>query len=250
MTKVDNISVVIIAKNAEATIENTLASLKRLTEVILYLNDTVDKTQEIAAKYTNVKVVEGEFTGFGQTKNAATNYSKNSWVLSLDSDEVLSEEFVENLTKIKLDNKNVYRILRSNYYKKTEVKHCWGKDEIVRLYDKEKTGFNDNKVHEFVIETGFDVLELEGEVRHYPYTTITDFIIKLDRYSTLFAEDKKGKKKSSPLKAFANGSFSFFKTYFLKRGFMDGYAGLIIAFSHMATNFYKYMKLYELNNEK
>ncbi|MGB3750645.1 MAG: glycosyltransferase family 2 protein, partial [Arcobacteraceae bacterium] len=58
-----------------------------------------------------------------------------------------------------------------------------------------------------------------------------------------------GRKKSSPLKAILNAKFSFFKTYFLKRGFLDGYAGLIIAFSHMATNFYKYIKLYELNKE-
>jgi hypothetical protein len=47
-----------------------------------------------------------------------------------------------------------------------------------------------------------------------------------------------------------NGGFSFFKTYFIKRGFLDGYAGLVIAFSHMATNFYKYIKLYELNQKK
>jgi hypothetical protein len=90
---------------------------------------------------------------------------------------------------------------------------------------------------------------LHGILRHYPYTSITDFIIKLERYSTIYAQDNAGKKSSSPTKAFFNGVFSFLKTYILKRGFLDGYAGLIIAFSHMATNFYKYMKLYELNCE-
>ena len=86
-------------------------------------------------------------------------------------------------------------------------------------------------------------------MEHYPYSTVTDFIVKLDRYSTKFAQDNVGRKSSSPLKAFFNSQFSFLKTYFIKRGFLDGYAGLVIAFSHMATNFYKYIKLYELNKE-
>jgi len=87
-------------------------------------------------------------------------------------------------------------------------------------------------------------------MKHYSYMSISDFIIKLDRYSTLFANDNVGKKSSSPAKAFFNGLYSFFRTYILKRGFLDGYAGLIIAFSHFATNFYKYIKLYELNLEQ
>jgi hypothetical protein len=88
---------------------------------------------------------------------------------------------------------------------------------------------------------------IEGSIQHFPYQTITDFIMKLDSYSTIYAKDNAGKKASSPSKAILNAHFSFFKTYILKKGFLDGYPGLIIAFSHMATNFYKYMKLYEMN---
>lgn len=249
MISIKNISVVIIAKNAEATIKQTLESLIDFEEVILYLNDTNDNTVTISQKFKNVKIVEGSFLGFGPTKNEATKYAKNDWILSLDSDEVLSKDFLLNLSKLSLDKNCVYKILRSNYYKDCEVKHCWGKDEIVRVYNKKLTSFNQNKVHEFVLEKEYKVLLLDGEVKHYPYSNITDFIIKLDRYSTLFAQDKKGKKKSSPTKAFFNAGFSFFKTYFIKRGFLDGYAGLVIAFSHMATNFYKYIKLYEANKE-
>ncbi|WP_320034585.1 glycosyltransferase family 2 protein [Halarcobacter sp.] len=249
MINIENISLVIIAKNAELTIKNTLESLNAFDDVVLFLNDTSDKTIEIAQQFTNVNIIEGEFTGFGPTKNQAASYAKNDWVLSLDSDEVLAEDFILNLSKLSLDESCVYKILRSNYYKNREVKYCWGKDEIVRLYNRKLTSFNDNQVHEYVLEKDLTVELLSGEVKHYPYSNITDFIIKLDRYSTLFAQDKKGKKKSSPTKAFFNGGFSFFKTYFLKRGFMDGYAGLVIAFSHMATNFYKYIKLYEANKE-
>jgi len=246
---IKDISVVIMAKDAQATINKCLESLVEFGEVILYLNDTTDNTKEIASKFDNVKVIDGEFLGFGPTKNKAAKYSSNDWILSLDSDEVLSSNFVENLKQLTLNLNNVYSILRTNFYKQSQIKHCWGNDIIVRLYNKTKTSFIDQKVHEYVITDGFDTIELDGFVEHYPYSTVTDFIVKLDRYSTIFAQDNVGRKSSSPLKAFFNSQFSFLKTYFIKRGFLDGYAGLVIAFSHMATNFYKYIKLYELNKE-
>lgn len=244
---IKNISCVIIVKNGASTLDATLASLKPFKDVVLYDNGSTDATLEIAKKYPNINMVQGEFLGFGPTKNLAAHFAKNEWILSLDADEVLSDEFVKNLTSIELNDKNIYTILRENFYKKTQIKHCWGDDVIVRLFNRTKTSFTQEKVHEKVIETGFNIVPIQGSVKHYPYATITDFIIKLDRYSSAFANDNVGKKSSSPSKAFFNALFSFFKTYFLKRGFLDGYAGLVIAFSHMATNFYKYIKLYEQN---
>lgn len=249
MTKIEHISCVIIAKDAESTIKSVLDSLSSFNDVVLYSNNSSDTTDEIALKYTNVNLIQGDFLGFGPTKNRAATYAKNDWILSLDADEILSEEFVENLSKTSLDIKNIYTILRVNYYKKREIKHCWGNDVIIRLYNKKKTAFTDKKVHEKIIQDSFSLKNISGVVRHYPYSSVSDFVHKLERYSTIYAEDNVGKKKSSPSKAILNGFFSFFKTYFLKRGFLDGSAGLLIAFSHMATNFYKYFKLYELNRE-
>jgi glycosyltransferase involved in cell wall biosynthesis len=238
-----------IAKNAEKTINNTLKTIQAFNEVILYLNDCSDQTEKIAKNYSNVKIIHGDFLGFGPTKNKATTHATNDWIFSLDSDECLTESFVKELEKKEFNDGTVYTILRTNYYKSTQIKHCWGDDIIVRLYNRNKTKFTDKKVHEKIIDNGLKKEMLEGIVEHYPYSTQTDFIVKLDRYSTIFAQDNVGEKSSSPLKAILNAHFSFFKTYFLKRGFLDGSAGLIIAFSHMATNFYKYMKLYEMNKE-
>ena len=244
---IENISCVIIVKDAASSIKKTLDSLLSFEDVVVYDNGSTDGTLEILKSYANVNVIQGDFLGFGPTKNRAVSFAKNDWVLSLDADEVLSNEFVTNLMNIDLDENSIYTILRENYYKDVHVKHCWGNDVIVRVFNRQKTLFTDEKVHEKVIEKGFNTLPIEGAVRHYPYSTITDFIIKLDRYSTIFANDNAKKKNSSPTKAIFNGIFSFIKTYFIKRGFLDGYAGLVIAFSHMATNFYKYIKLYELN---
>lgn len=247
---IKNISCVIIVKNGASTIGATLNSLKSFEDIVVYDNGSTDTTIDIAKKFKNVTIFQGKFLGFGSTKNLACSFAKNDWILSLDADEVLSDKFIKNLASIKLSDKNIYSILRENYYKNTQIKHCWGDDIIIRLFNRTKTAFTDEKVHEKVMEKEFHIVPIQGSVKHYPYATITDFIIKLDRYSSAFAIDNAGKKNSSPSKAFFNGLFSFFKTYFIKKGFLDGYAGLVIAFSHMATNFYKYIKLYELNKEK
>ena len=246
---IKNISCVMIVKNAEHTLQNVLETLKEFEDIVVYSNGSTDRTDQIAQSFTNVNLVQGEFLGFGPTKNKAAEFAKNEWILSLDADEVVSNEFITNLKELNLDSTKLYTILRTNYYKSRKIQHCWGNDIIVRVYNKNKTTFTDKKVHEKIIEEGFEKLEINGEVKHYPYSSISDFIIKLDRYSTIYAHDNAGKKSSSPLKAFLNGGFSFFKTYFIKKGFLDGYAGLVIAFSHMATNFYKYIKLYEINKE-
>jgi len=247
MIKIETISVVIIAKNAQKTLDALLQSLEAFSDVVLYSNNSTDATEAIAKSYSNVHLVVGDFVGFGPTKNKAASYAKNEWILSLDADEVLTSAFVNNLQNLELQRESVYTILRTNYYKDREIKHCWGNDTIVRLYNRSVTSFSNDKVHEKIVTAQLTIYPIEGVVHHYPYASVSEFIMKLDRYSTIFANDNVGKKSASPLKAILNGFYSFFKTYFLKKGFLDGYAGLVIAFSHMATNFYKYIKLYELN---
>lgn len=246
-----NISTVIIAKNSERTIRKTLESLSIFDDVVVYDNGSTDATIKISKEFNNVNLIQGDFLGFGETKNKASSYAKNDWILILDSDEVLDEKLINTLKTKNLDKNCVYMIKFNAYYKNKQIKYCgWSGQKIKRLFNKTVTKFNNNKVHENIIDKDLKIEVLDGFVKHYSYSSISDFIIKVDRYSTIFAEEKVGVKKSSPLKAILNGFFSFFKTYFIKKGFLDGYAGLIIAFSHMATNFYKYIKLYELNKER
>lgn len=245
-----NISVVVLAKNSEKTIEKTLNSLKKFDDVIVYDNGSTDKTMEIAKSFPNVNLIEGEFKGFGWTKNKAASFAKNDWILIIDSDEVVDSKLLEELKNKKLDNKTVYKLNFKAFYKDIQIKHCgWNNQKIKRLYNKSVTSYNSNDVHEDIITDKLKIEILRGNVEHYSYQTISGFVIKADRYSTLFAQNNVGKKSSSPAKAFFNGLYSFIKTYIFKQGFRDGYVGLIIAYSHMVTNFYKYIKLYELNNE-
>ncbi|MFY9090217.1 glycosyltransferase family 2 protein [Arcobacter aquimarinus] len=245
-----NISVVVLAKNNEKTIGKTLNSLIEFDDVVVYDNGSTDGTISIAKGFKNVNLVQGEFKGFGWTKNYATSFAKNDWILIIDSDEVVDSELLKELKNKKLDKRTVYKLNFKAFYKNIQVKHCgWNNQKIKRLYNKGVTSYNSNDVHEDIITQGLNQELLKGNVEHYSYHSISEFIIKADRYSTLFATNNVGKKSSSPTKAFFNGMYSFFRTYILKQGFRDGYVGLIIAFSHAVTNFYKYIKLYELNKE-
>ncbi len=245
-----NISVVVLAKNNEQTIKKTLESLSKFDDVIVYDNGSSDDTKNIAKSFSNVNLVEGEFKGFGWTKNQAASFAKNDWILIIDSDEVVDAELFNELENIVLNQDTVYKLNFKAFYKDIQVKYCgWNNQKIKRLYNKKVTAYNSNDVHEDIIADGLKIEFIKGNVEHYSYQTISQFIIKADRYSTLFAQNNVGKKSSSPSKAFFNGMYSFLRTYILKQGFRDGYVGLIVAYSHMVTNFYKYIKLYELNKE-
>ena len=143
---IDHISVVIMAKNAQETIALSLDSLKMFNEVILYLNDSTDDTEAIAREYDNVKIIEGTFIGFGETKNKAGEYAQNDWILSLDSDEILTPELIEEITAQDYKDINIlFTLKRDNYFLGHKTQNS---DHIVRIYNRKNTQFNDNKVHE------------------------------------------------------------------------------------------------------
>jgi glycosyltransferase involved in cell wall biosynthesis len=247
---ITHISAVVLAKNNETTIKNTLKALSAFEDVIVYDNGSTDSTINIAQSFSNVNLVQGEFKGFGWTKNEATNHAKNDWIIIVDSDEVIDAELLQTLKIKKLDKNSVYILNFKAYYKDIVVKYCgWNNQKIKRVYNTSITKYNDNDVHEDIITDGLKTEILDGNMKHYSYQSIEQFVTKANTYSSLFAQNNAGKKNSSPTKAFFNGAYSFVKTYFFKQGFRDGYIGLIIAYSHMVTNFYKYIKLYELNKE-
>jgi glycosyltransferase involved in cell wall biosynthesis len=248
----NSVSVVMIVKDGAKTIAQSLDSLKAFEDVVVYDNGSSDGTQEIVKGYNNVNLIEGEFIGFGDTKNKAAGYAVNDWILILDSDEVVEQELADTLLTENFDETQIYRINFKAFYRQRQIKYSgWNNQKIRRFYHRLHSQFNSNWVHENLINDAMRIQDLHspGSIQHYSYHDISDFIVKVDRYSSLFAENNAGKKYSSPAKAIVNAGYSFFRTYVLKRGFMDGYPGLVIAFSHMATNFYKYIKLYEKNKE-
>lgn len=239
------ISVTILTKNSSKHLEQVLSALASFDEVLLYDNGSQDTTFSIAERFPNTRVERGPFLGFGPSHNKASELAKHDWIFSIDSDEVATEELVEEIKALVLNPKATYTIPRHNYYNGKWIKGCgWYPDRVVRLYNRRNTEFSNAQVHESVITKGMEIVPLKSAMIHYSYDSTDQFLSKMQSYSSLFAAQNKGK-KSSLGKAIVHGFAAFFKSYFIKRGFLDGKEGFIISFYNANTAFYKYVKLAE-----
>ncbi len=243
------ISVTVLTKNSEAYLEEVLQSTTSFDEVILYDSGSEDRTLEIAKSFSNVQVHEGPFEGFGVVHNRVSGLASNDWILSIDSDEVLTPELVEEIQALQLDPKKGYSIWRKNLIEGKWIWHSgWAPDRVVRLYNRKETRFTDAAVHEAVKMEGLEAVSLQHPLLHYPYRDSADFMRKMKLYAELFAKENVGKKRSSFLKALSRSAFTLFKTLILKKGIFGGKWGWHIAIYNAATTYFKYMLLLELNN--
>jgi len=242
------ITVTVLTKDSERYLHGVLLALKPFDEVLLLDSGSTDGTLEIAEQFSNVTIHHHEFEGFGPQHNVASELAKNDWILSVDSDEVLSKELADEILSLSLEEQTVYGFSRHTYYNDKLIKWCgWYPDYIFRLYNRKVTCFSDAQVHERIVTDGLKEQLLKGSMRHYSYETTTDFLAKMQSYSTLFAKQHKGQKQSSLCKALLHGSFAFIKSYFLRLGFLGGKEGFIISVYNANTAFYKYLKLAEEN---
>lgn len=244
------ISVTILTKNSQAYLREVLEALIAFDEVLICDTGSHDSTMEIAGQYPNVTLYERPFTGFGPTHNTASNLARNNWILSVDSDEIVTPELAKEINDLYLKKGCVYSFPRHNEYRGKWIKWCgWHPDRVVRLYNRLDTSYNDAQVHESIIAENVQIIPLESALRHYSYAKVADFLAKMQSYSDLFAAQYQGKKSSSLGKAISHGLFAFFKSYILKKGFMGGREGFEISFYNANTAFYKYLKLAEANQK-
>lgn len=245
------ISVTILTRNSERYLQGVLEPLVSFDEVLIYDTGSHDNTLNIARKFPNTVIHQGSFIGFGPTHNVATNLAKNDWILSIDSDEIVTPELLQEISKLELSEGSVYGMPRHNEYKGRWIRGCgWHPDYQTRLYHRKNTAFTEVQVHEAVITTGLKQIQLKSPLRHYSYASASDFLDKMQSYSALFAKQNCGKKSSSVCKAALHGLFAFFKSYILKKGIFLGAEGFEISLYNANTAFYKYVKLAEANKKE
>ena len=242
------ISVTILTKDSARLLREVLEALRSFDEVVILDNGSKDTTLEIAGEFPNVKIHRTEFKGFGPLHNEAAALARHDWILSLDSDEVISPELLVEIRALTLDDNCVYSVSMKNFYNGKWIRWCgWHPDRHVRFYNRKRTRFSDAQVHEGILTEGLREVALQNPVNHFSYTSVADFIAKTQRYSELFAQENRGRKKSSISIAVARGSAAFLKSYFLKRGFLGGREGFIISAYQSFVTYYKYLKLLEAN---
>ncbi|MCX6989211.1 MAG: glycosyltransferase family 2 protein [Chlamydiae bacterium] len=243
-----NISITILTKNSSGTICATLESTKKFHEVLVLDTGSTDNTVAMCQNFSNVKVAHAPFTGFGPTHNTASLMACNDWILSLDSDEVLSEQLQTEILNLPLREDTVYAIRRHNYFNGKRITTCsgWDPDWVVRLYNKTKCGFSLDQVHEKILYNDLQKQPLQHPMIHTPYREIADFLHKMQAYSGLFAIQNADRKGASVLTAIFHGWMAFIKSYFFKKGVMQGAEGFIISTYNAHTTFYKYLKLVDI----
>lgn len=243
--KMDKISAILIVQNEEENLPHALKSIEWVDEIIVVDSGSTDKTIEIAHSF-DAKIFYNEFKGFGEQKQFALSKTSNNWVLSLDADEVVSDELKNEIINLPNTINDTFMIPRKNIFLGKVLKYGTGATEyIVRLFNKNECQFSDDLVHEYIV-TDTTKTKLKSPIIHRPYRNLSHYISKLNNYTSLMADKyyKKGK-HITPLLALIKGMFAFVNSLILKKGLLDGNQGVIWAFLHSIYTTLKYLKLWE-----
>jgi glycosyltransferase involved in cell wall biosynthesis len=211
--------------------------------IIVVDSFSTDNTVKICTQYTD-KVFLNKFSGYGHQKNFAAGKTKNSWILSIDADEIVSPDLKVAIEGVLINPYfDAYKISRKNFFGKTWVKYGgWFPDYITRLYDKNKTQYNESMVHESIQNNG-KTGKAGGEIWHYSYKDISDYINRMDVYSYLGALDLfKANKKTFWSDLIFRPIFTF-----LNLGILEGWLGFRLA---LLAGFYTYLKYEKLRELK
>ncbi len=244
----EKISVTVITLNEEKNIERCLKSLQWANEIVVLDSFSSDRTVEICRKYTE-KVFQEKWQGYGRQKNLCAERTSHRWVLNIDADEVVSPECAKAIQK-KLENgqKNpLYQFPRKNFFGNRWVRFGgWYPDKISRLYDKTIVSFTESSVHER-LNPDSDPGLIDEPLLHYSYEGLADYMERLNRYSTLFAEEKgRSGWTAGYAHLYLRPPWAFFKNFIVRQGFREGFLGMFLAVSAAFYTYLKYAKTRKL----
>lgn len=247
------LSVCIITGNEEENIRRCLESVKWADEIVVVDSFSRDRTVEIAREYTD-RIYQHRWMGYIGQKAIARNLARGRWILFVDADEAVSPELrAEILDEFRRgvpDGVAGFSFPRQVWFLHRWIRHGdWYPDTKLRLFRKERGRCCGIEPHER-IEVDGEVRHLPSPLYHYTYDDIEDQLSTMNRFTSIGAASAaKGRRRSRLFilwGMFFHPPFRFFRCYFMKRGFLDGLAGLVIARTIAFGTFVKYAKLWEL----
>jgi len=243
-------SVILITKNEAELVGQCLESVKWADEIIVLDSGSTDATVEICQRYTD-RVTVTDWPGFGPQKNRALSMATGDWVLSIDADEevtpALAQEIQDTLQAPLAQGYTLPRL--SNYCGRFMRHSGWWPDPVLRLFKREAGSFTSARVHERVDLEG-QVGALHHTLLHHSFRSLDQVLHKVNHYSLegALALHAQGRRASLST-AIGHGLWSFIRTYILKRGFLDGREGFILAVSNAEGTYYRYLKLMYLQDK-
>ncbi len=239
-----SLSVILITCNEAGRLRATLEAVAWADEIIVVDSGSTDGTVEIAREFTDKMIVTEDWPGFGPQKNRALDLATGDWVLSIDADErvtpALADEIRATLAAPRAD---VYALPRLSSFLGRPMRHGgWWPDPIPRLFRRGTAHFSDDPVHERLVFTG-KPLRLCTPLEHDSIRDLEQMMDKMNRYTTAGAgRMAKAGRRGSLGGAIGHGMWAFIRVYLLKRGFMDGAEGFIMAVSSAESAYYKQLK--------
>jgi glycosyltransferase involved in cell wall biosynthesis len=246
------LGVAIITYNAATRLAECLQSVAFADQIVVIDGGSTDDTVAIAQTHGARVLMQSDWPGFGPQKNRALDALSTDWVLSIDADEIVSADLAASIrSTLAAPAANVYAVDRLSSFCGRWIHHSgWYPDWIPRLFKRGAARFSDDLVHERLV---FDTpaQRLTGKLMHYSYEDFETVLRKLDTYSTAGARQRHAAgQRGSIGKAVGRGAWAFVRTYLLRRGFLDGRAGFMIAVFNAETVYYRFLKLARLGNDK
>ncbi|GAB4016844.1 MAG: glycosyltransferase family 2 protein [Bdellovibrio sp.] len=247
------LSVAIITFNEEDNILRCLESVAPIADEIVVVDSfSTDKTPEICKNF-GVKFIQNPFKGHIEQKNFALDQCQYDYVLSLDADEALTSELCRSIMNVKAAWKgNGYSFNRLTNYAGHWVRHCgWYPDTKLRLIKKSEARWTGVNPHDILELHHGKEIHLPGDLLHYSYKSITAHVNQTNKFTTIAAKEAFNRGVTSSIfKIVTRSLLKFIRDYFWKRGFLDGYYGLIICTINSLSAFLKYSKIRELQRQK
>jgi len=244
----NRLSACLITLNEEHNLPRALASLAGIADEIVVMDcGSRDRTQEIARQH-GAKVITRAWTNFAEQKNAAAAEAGHDWILSLDADEELSPTLRKALLdwKQKEPSHTVYEFARRAWYVGSRINHSgWYPDRQRRLYRRATAHFS-GIVHESLQFEG-QPGRLDGDLFHYTMASFLEHQEKVERYTTLAAQQmyKAGKRRWRAAMWLAT-PWNWFNGYVLHLGLLDGSRGWVISRMAARSTWLKFKKLGKL----
>jgi glycosyltransferase involved in cell wall biosynthesis len=246
------LSAIVITRNEAHNLHDCLQSMRGLVdEIIVVDSQSTDATVAIAQQHGAKVSQPADWPGFGPQKNRALELATCDWILSIDADERVTPELALEITQVLHANLDIaYQVPRLSWYCGRFMQHSgWQPDYVLRLFKRGTAKFTNDLVHERLLVEG-SVAKLTGIMLHYSFMNFSQVLQKVDAYSEASAKQAYANgKRATVLTAVGHGFWAFFKTYFLKAGFMDGQHGLALAISNGEGSYYRYLKIWRLEQD-
>jgi glycosyltransferase involved in cell wall biosynthesis len=241
-----SLSVIIIAKDAEATVRRCLDSVAWADEIVVVECGSDDRTAEICRELGAKVHQTSDWPGHGPQKNRALDLATGDWVLALDTDEWITPGLRAEIGRtIAAPGDKVAFALprRSSFCGRTMLHSGWWPDYVRRLFRRGTARFSEDQGHDRLIVNGATG-KLSTPIQHETITDLDQLIDKMNAYSAMTARNlhQRGH-RASVFTALLHGGWAFFRTYFLRAGFLDGREGLMLAISNAENSYYRYVKL-------